>query len=194
MKFNFLLVTTTIVFLFCLAAAQAAKKPRWGKVICASVAEADAIQFATKNPFLDNWDYASQPLDQAPPYVAPKGTLACTLPVQIFPTTDLNGGPAFELEVNFVDQPFHLDPCVVTYYDHSRTRRFKPDGGGHGYVDLVPGSNDFDLTVSDMNQTRYQSDDFTVVDIGRKSQISWAGESRDSQPHAPIVTSCHLEF
>lgn len=179
--------------LLAIPTARADDKPRWGKVVCSSVSESDAVQFATQNHFLDNWDFEHV---AKPPYVAPKGTLSCSLPLLVTSDTDNQGRTFYRLEVSLIDQPFgHLPPCTVSYYDHSPTRKFAPNGSGDGYADLVPGGNDFDVSFSDSDQSRYDMDDFTITRVGRDSQITWSGETQgDEEAHVPIVTSCHLEF
>jgi hypothetical protein len=172
--------------------AHADAKPQWGKVICEAVPEADAVAFATSNHFLDNWDTQHE---ATPPYVAPRGTIACTLPVQFTSDTDSTGHTFMRVSVQFIDAPFKPAPCTVIYYDHSRTRHFSANGAGDGFADLVDGSpGDFNVSFIDNDQSKYESDEFNLIDVGRTPKIDWAGEWRDDEPRVPILSNCHLDL
>lgn len=185
-------LTFIILFFVILPHAQAAKpKPKWGKVICTHVTQDDAVKFAHESVFLENWDYNTQP---EPPYVAPIGSLSCTLPMQV-QTIANEGGTAFQTTVYFIDQPYKLPACEVKYFDGSKTRHFKVHGGGDGFFDLIgPDSGSMSAYFDDFNQHKYQTDEFMITNVGRKADISWAGEARDDHKHMPIVTNCHAEF
>jgi hypothetical protein len=182
---------TFVMTLLVNSVSYADQEPRFGKVICEAVSHSDALQFAQNSHFLDNWDYLHQKL---PPYTAPVGTLACTLPVEYTSDTDVEGHTFYTLYSPFRLEPFHLKACTVTYYDQRHSRHFKADGEGRGYVDLVPGTNDFAVFFYDNDQTKYQSDEFLATQIGRDRQIVWMGETQDDRSHVPIVSNCHVEL
>jgi hypothetical protein len=133
--------------------------------------------------------------DQDPPYVAPKGTLSCTLPLLLSKTIDKDGFANYVLSVTFVDQPFRLADCGVTYYDGTKNRVFKPDGDGYDDV-YTPGTLDgFSAYVDDFGQTKYPENQFMMMGIGNSPAILWAAEIRDDEkPHVPIVSNCHMEI
>jgi hypothetical protein len=169
-----------------------AAETRWARIVCEAVPQNEAVSFATANHFLGSWDYLHE---TRPPYVAPKGTLACTVPARVTSDTDSSGHLFYTLDITLLDQPFHLAPCVVAYFDGTRGRRFSAFGSGMGYVDLVPGVNSMDATFSDLDHFDVtEHNDFSVASIGRDPAVTWASETRGDGTPMPVVSRCHVEL
>jgi hypothetical protein len=173
------------------ASAQAANSPKvWGQVICQAVAQSDAVAYAQSNHFLDNWDPDKDP---NPPYVAPVGTLDCSLPIQVTKETNDNG-TFYYIQVKTQGAPSPIGNCKIIYYNGTPTRTFHADGEGNGYLGMVGSDSDFTPFFDDNDQTQYTYDQFMIDGVGTTPTINWSGEIRDDKPHIPILSNCNITF
>jgi hypothetical protein len=174
--------------------AKTKEDAKWGKLICEAVTAEESETFAKDHHFIDNF-YFDRTSPAEPPYVPPKGTLACVLPLQFLPFTDIVGAKSYSVSANFVDSPFKPSKCRVTYFGNSRARTFAQNGGGSG---LVAHSDDdtsgrVDGYFSDFGSV-HEEDDFLVSNVEKKAQVMWTPETPDSEPHVPIVSRCRVEI
>ena len=172
--------------------SQAMDVPKWGKIICEAVTVDQAETFAQANHFTDNYDPSN---NAPPPYVKPVGTLSCMLPVQVIIDTNPDGSQSAQLDVEFDGSPFKLPKCQLTYFDKTTTRSFTAEGEGNGYVSLPedPNANDMSASFGDYD-SKYETDDFLVMNLNHTNQIQWTPELPDENPHVPIISNCHVEY
>lgn len=174
--------------------ASAVGAVKWGKVVCVAVGPTDAVEFAHRSPFIYGDSLVKTPVGEELPYVAPKGTLSCTLPFQIRADLNSDGTTFYDLDVYQVGVPFKLPKCQVRYFDGSKSRSFRASGSGEGWAGMTGSEVHFDVVFSDDGNRKYTTDTFIVTEVSDQSITAWAPEAADARPSEPIVTGCHVEL
>jgi len=153
--------------------------PGWGKVVCESVTSSQANSFAQSHQV--------------------KGTVSCMLPLKAWEIPNNMGDPklkSYSLYVVLVDPPM-LPDCKVTYFDGvTPSRAFKASGSGHGYINLVPGIDTFDLAFSIFGPSmKTDPDNLIAIEINTHPTLMLISEMTGSiTDEETYVSQCHMEL
>ena len=162
-----------------------------GRLVCEAVSKAEAQKFAASSHFMGNFDVLNAPEGQEPPYVEPKGTLSCAVPVSVQPVENSLGEAASEITVLQSDASAK---CQVTYFDGTPARSFPAVGSGHGYANLLPNLVGVSASFTDTTSSAIE-DDISAADVSDKPQVLWSSEWTGSDyPEVPLVSKCHVEL
>ncbi len=170
---------------------------RWGMLQCDSVTQSEAVQFATDNHFLDNYDWSSNPIGQEPPYVAPSATLTCSLPLAMRAFSD-HGILTYRVDSEFRGSPYPVPVCVLSYFDGTPTEVFQPSGMVDGYLSPDPNEilNSVAVHFAD-SSGKSKFEDMMAIEVSATSKVFWISgipKGYGLNNHVPIVSRCQVNF